>query len=107
MKRVRGIAKSSVIKSLIASIVAVSFSPLLAPIAQAQPVCTHRSAEHAAKQHTTREGDSRWHVAHGQLPTCNLDKSNDRDDSDSGDDAPTRIPRRDHHGFHCTWHGCG
>lgn len=90
------------------AVVSVGASLLgLSPLAQAQPACAHRSAAHAAKSHTTREGDSRWHVAHGQLPTCNLDKSDDSDDNDSSDDQPNRIPRRDHHGYHCTWHGCG
>lgn len=103
MRLVKGIAKSSVILTMLATTTVVS-----AGQAAGTPLCEHRSAEHAAKSHTTREGDSRWHVLHGQLPTCNLDKSDDKDDNPShDDDSPTRIPRRDHHGFHCTWHGCG
>ena len=74
--------------------------------ADAAPLaCEHRSAEHAAQAHTTREGDSRWHVAHGQLPTCGLDdqKQEKHDESNDSDGHW----RRDHEGFHCTWHGCG
>lgn len=77
------------------------------PDADAAPLtCKHRSAEHAAQAHQTREGDSRWHVLHGQLPTCGLDddKGSSGSDGDHGDHSP---PRRDHPGFHCTWHGCG
>lgn len=74
--------------------------------AQAQPACEHRSAEHAAQAHTTREGDSRWHVLHGQLPTCGLDQSDDDRDKGHGDEGSPR-PHRDHPGFHCTIHGCG
>jgi hypothetical protein len=100
------------VKTLIASTVAASSIAIgltsLAPAVSAQPLCEHRSAAHAAQSHTTREGDSRWHVAHGQLPTCNLDKSDDSDDNHKSDDNDTNhIPRRDHGGFHCTWHGCG
>ena len=98
--RTRGIA------SLIASTVAAS--SIAAPVAQAQPLCEHRSAAHAAQSHTTREGDSRWHVLHGQLPTCNLDKSDDKDDHHESDDDHHDIPdRRDHAGIHCFHFHCG
>lgn len=80
---------------------------VLAPVAGADAPCERRSAEHAVQAHTTREGDSRWHVAHGQLPTCGLDKdSGDKHDDDRHDDHEG-VPHRDHPGFHCTWHGCG
>lgn len=111
--------------ALIIGLIAVSCNAC--PEAKASPLCAHRGAEHAAQHHETREGDSRWHVAHGDLPTCNLDKPDDVDDRDHERDDPrwrymfkdhdksddrdegdgTSIPRRDHQGFHCTWHGCG
>lgn len=96
-----------------------------APDAQAQPACAHRGAEHAAQHHETREGDSRWHERHGDLPTCNLDKSDDVDNRDhehddprwfpkshedkhKSDDTDDRgIPHRDHPGYGCKWLHCG
>lgn len=97
-----------------------------APDASAQPLCAHRSVEHAAQHHESRESDSRWHIAHHDLPTCNLDKKDDVDDRDHEKDDPrwkvyrtndksddqkdgdgNLVPRRDHEGFHCTWRGCG
>lgn len=80
------------------------------PQVQAQPVgltCTHRGEAHAAQQHTTREADSRWHVEHGQLPTCDLDSDKSHDDHEDNAGDSHLLPRRDHEGFHCTWHGCG
>lgn len=78
------------------------------PVASAVPgLCVHRGEAHAAQQHTTREADSRWHVLHGQLPTCNLDQKDDKDDHDDSAGDGHLLPRRDHEGFHCTWHGCG
>jgi hypothetical protein len=48
------------------------------------------------------KADSAWHTAHGQLPTCDEESHEERHD-----DNDDRGPRRDHFGFHCTWHGCG
>ena len=92
--------------------------------ASAEPACAHRGAEHAAQHHETREGDSRWHVLHGDLPTCNLDKPDDTDDHDHEHDDPRWFPRdehpierhdddhpegvhRDHEGLHCYHLHCG
>lgn len=94
--------------------------------ASASPLCAHRGAEHAAQHHESRDSDSRWHVLHGDLPTCNLDKQDDVDDRDHEKDDPrwrvyhddkrksddkeddgNAFPHRDSPGFHCTWHGCG
>lgn len=91
------------------------------------PICEHRGEAHAAQQHTTREADSRWHVEHGQLPTCdlskgddhgsvedhrsssgNLDQKDDRDDHPDKHDDDKLIPgHRDHEGFHCYRLHCG
>lgn len=95
-------------------------------VADAAPLlCAHRGAEHAAQHHESREADSRWHVMHGDLPTCNLDKPDDVDDRDHERDDPrwrlphdehksddheedhADVPHRDRPGFHCTWRGCG
>lgn len=90
-----------------AAAIGCSLVVLPAPHAQAQPACAHRSASHAAQAHTTREGDSRWHVAHGGLPTCNLDQKDDSDDS-SKDSTSNKTPfYRDHQGFHCYHFHCG
>lgn len=70
-------------------------APLVVP-------CEHRGEAHAAQQHTTRDADSRWHVEHGQLPTCNLAQKDDRDDHQDNHDDDKLIPgHRDHEGFHC------
>lgn len=94
------------ILKLIAAVAFVLWFVTPAPSAGAEVPCEHRSAEHAAESHTTREGDSRWHVLHGQLPTCGLG-----DSSEGGNTGEHRNsddgPRRDHPGYHCTWHGCG
>lgn len=94
-----------------AAIASVCFSTALFYVpgtAHAGPLCEHRGEAHAAQQHTTREADSRWHVEHGQLPTCDLDKKDDADKhADEHEHDGNLIPRRDHEGFHCTWHGCG
>jgi len=74
--------------------------------AKASPVCEHRSAEHAAQHHMSREADSRYHVMHGERPTCGLDDDKDKS-NDEHHDEDHSIPRRDHPGFHCTWRGCG
>ena len=42
------------------------------PEASAVP-CEHRSAAHIA-EHGGLAADSRWHVAHGQLPTCGAEQ---------------------------------
>lgn len=86
-------------------IVLIALGAAFAQIAHAGPTCEPRSAEHAAQHHQTREADSRFHVLHGELPTCGLDGPK-RDDSHQDNDSPS-LPRRDHEGFHCTWHGCG
>lgn len=66
------------------------------------PICEHRGEAHAAQQHTTREADSRWHVEHGQLPTCDLDKKDDRDHNAGRDEHDSDLPgHRDHPGYHC------
>jgi hypothetical protein len=70
------------------------------------PLCAHRGEAHAAQQHTTREADSRWHVMHGQLPTCDLDK--DQKHNDSHQDHDSDLPgHRDHAGIHCFHLHCG
>lgn len=96
------------------------------PEAWAEGPCAHRSAEHAAQHHETREQDSHWHERHGDLPTCNLDKKDDYDDkSQEHDDPRWKVERhhedktkrdnddrddhshRDHEGFHCYRLHCG
>jgi hypothetical protein len=90
-------------------VVAVAAGAAFNQISQAHadsPLCAHRGADHAAQQHTTREADSRWHVAHGQLPTCDLDK--DQKHNDSHQDHDSDLPgHRDHPGFHCVHLHCG
>ena len=40
--------------------------------AQAKPACEYRSAKHVA-EHGGLAADSAWHVANGELPTCDVD----------------------------------
>lgn len=47
---------------------------LLAQPADAAPLCEHRSAAHIAK-HGGLRADSAWHVANGELPTCDPGES--------------------------------
>lgn len=63
-------------------------------------LCEFRSDYHAS-QHGGRLADSAWHVAHGELPTCEP-KNEGSFDYDQDDDWD-----RDRFGFGCTWRGCG
>lgn len=66
--------------------------------------CEPRSAAHVY-EHGGITADSAWHVAHGELPSCDFSRES-RGDSDrrQSDDEDWG---RDEFGFHCTWHGCG
>lgn len=95
-------------KGIVLALSATLTALWLSPVVSAQPLCEHRSEAHAAQQHTTREGDSRWHVLHGQLPTCNLDQKDDHDDHPSDDRDTDHTPfHRDHEGIHCFHFHCG
>lgn len=52
------------------------------PPAHAAPLCEPRSAAHAAEHGTTVAADSRYHVARGELPTCEA-QSQSRDSGSS------------------------
>jgi len=89
----------------LAAAAAVMFGGMAAaPAAEASPGCAHRSAVHVA-EHGGHAADSRWHVAHGDLPTCDPDSSGARssDDDDGDDGGRFRIPHRDRLGYHCKW----
>ena len=66
---------------------------LFAGTADASPVCVHRSAAHAAEHGTTVAADSRWHVRHGELPTCGHENDGQRA-SDDRDDRRDRSEYR-------------
>lgn len=75
----------------------VATSLVLAPApAQASPACNHRSKVHIEK-HGGLHRDSRWHVEHGDLPTC--DTSHDKKVS-PGHKRKPRIHHRDKPGWH-------
>lgn len=65
--------------------------------------CEPRSASHIYS-HGGIDADSAWHVAHGELPSCDFSR-------ESRGDRNSRSDRggwgRDEFGFHCTWRGCG
>ncbi|AAN01829.1 hypothetical protein SEA_BUZZBUZZ_74 [Mycobacterium phage BuzzBuzz] len=71
-------------KGLIAAMLA-ALGLLLTPApAQAGPTCEHRSAAHIA-EHGGINADSAWHVAHGQLPTCDHSSSGGEARNSNGD----------------------
>ncbi|AOT25580.1 hypothetical protein SEA_NORBERT_75 [Mycobacterium phage Norbert] len=74
---------------------------LLTPVsAQAGPTCEHRSAAHIA-EHGGFAADNAWHIAHGDLPTCDSERHSDdspsaptpQDDSDR-DEGKSRFCRK-------------
>lgn len=103
-----------------------------APLAHAGADCANRGEAHI-EQHGGLAADSAWHVAHGQLPTCDPRKDDkqhcDKEEHDAhmcddhasehghhhgrGDEprephsSHEHADHRDHWGIHCTWHGCG
>lgn len=68
-------------------------------------LCEHRGQYHADQHHMTREADSRWHVEHGERPTCGLDKDHHIDEHDDNHDV--NVPHRDKPGFGCKHFHCG
>lgn len=84
--------------------VVVYFAP--APHAYAGAGCEARSAAHIFG-HGGITADSAWHVAHGELPSCDFSRES-RGDRRSDDTAQSDDHLgRDAFGFHCTWRGCG
>lgn len=61
-------------------------------------LCEVRGPAHY-EQHGGLKADSAWHVAHGERPTCDSNKTSS---SGGGWDWG-----RDDFGYHCTWRGCG
>jgi hypothetical protein len=81
--------------ALLATLGALTGAALVpAPEASAVP-CAPRSAAHVA-EHGGMAEDSRWHVANGQLPTCNEEASSARenDNPDRDRDGKSRYCRR-------------
>ncbi|AVO22392.1 hypothetical protein PBI_SMEAGOL_79 [Mycobacterium phage Smeagol] len=75
---------------------------VLAPSARATEGfagCTHRSAAHQA-EHGGLKADSAWHVAHGDLPTCDQEKESESkhgsagQGKDRGKDKKSRYCRK-------------
>lgn len=63
--------------------------------AEASPLCEHRSVSHSA-EHGGVRFDSDWHVAHGDLPTCNEDRDSlgeSEPNFGSSDDEPDNKSR--------------
>lgn len=56
--------------------------------ASAAPLCEHRSAAHIA-EHGGLKADSAWHIAHGDLPTCD-----DSRDEQRRDDTKVSAPQQ-------------
>ncbi|AGK86110.1 hypothetical protein SEA_KERBEROS_83 [Mycobacterium phage Kerberos] len=51
----------------------------------AGPLCEYRSAAHIA-EHGGFAADNAWHIAHGDLPTCDTDSNAARRGDDRNDD---------------------
>lgn len=67
--------------------------------ANASPLCEHRSAAHIA-EHGGIKADNTWHVAHGDLPTCdNEDRGSvqnpgPRNEDNNSDERKSRYCRQ-------------
>lgn len=85
---------SSVIVALLITAGALVFAP--APHAAASP-CLHRGTTHVA-QHANGnvDADSRWHVLHGEAPTC--DTAGGPSDTESAWDERQDSIDRERHG---------
>jgi hypothetical protein len=86
--------KSRVVPFLIT--VFASLSVGLSPqVASADAACEFRSAKHVA-EHGGLAADSAWHVANGELPTCDPDSKQraKRSDGDGGKDKKSRFCRK-------------
>lgn len=57
-------------------------------------ICEHRTAAHVV-EHGGIDADSAWHVAHGELPTCDdeADAAGQRDTNDHDDEGKSRYCR--------------
>lgn len=55
------------------------------PVANASPLCEYRSSVHVS-EHGGLAADSAWHVAHGDLPTCDSQQSEPRHTEDQDGD---------------------
>ena len=69
---------------------------LVLPVGQAVAglVCEPRSAAHV-RQHGGYAADSRWHVRHGERPTCQPEKQSRSGGSDGGSkDKKSRFCRK-------------
>lgn len=100
MKVFRGLLIGGAISLVLWALLIVGIMFTLAE-ANADPACERRSAAHVA-EHGGIAADSAYHVAHGQLPTCNPDKQQASRPKDDG-----KPWKRDELGWHCTWRGCG
>lgn len=67
-------------------------------------MCEVRSIAHTA-EHGGLWADSAWHVARGELPTC--ERSSDTGSSSRSNRDDDGSWRRDKFGFGCSWRGCG
>ena len=80
---------------MLAAVIVVVSTVLSPSVATASVGCEYRSAKHVA-EHGGLAADSAWHVAHGELPTCDPD-GQDRAKRSSGDgdrDKKSRFCRK-------------
>ncbi|WP_110570799.1 DUF7199 family protein [Mycolicibacterium hassiacum] len=61
--------------------------------AVAGPLCEYRSQAHIA-EHGGFNADNAWHIAHGDLPTCNTDSSARKGDDRRDHDKKSRFCRK-------------
>lgn len=79
-------------KRLLAALVVVGAFVVQVSVAEAKAdvLCEHRSAAHEA-EHGGHEADNAWHIAHGDLPTCDDGSSHSEQ---RHDDDKSRYCRR-------------
>lgn len=63
------------------------------PEASAVTPCEHRSASHISS-HGGLAADSAWHVANGQLPTCDTGSAAQRKDAPQQNERESRFCRK-------------
>lgn len=87
----------TIVAALAIALGTITLTP--AVIAQADPVCEHRSAAHI-ERHGGLTADSAWHVRHGERPTCGADEAS-RDDGSRASAGKDKGKDRDRKSRYC------
>lgn len=74
------------------------------PRSYAGPLCEARSAAHAAEHGTTVAADSRYHVARGELPTCEAQPQQRQENRSSSSSNSSKSYEDEGKSRHCRKH---